>query len=108
VRGLGKAVGVVVIGAVVVLGGLRGCGIHEGTATRQVSIQGSGDATALQDDSATIAHAVADGCQRHLGWFGSLVGISGPTGVVVVTTDASGTAQHLTINCGTGKIVKTS
>ncbi len=107
-QALAKAVGIFAVGAVLLVTGVRGCGFHEGTPTRHVSIQGSGDSTNLQDDATTIAHAVADGCRRHLGWLGSLIGISGPTGVVVVTTDVSGTIQHLTVNCNTGKIVKTS
>ena len=56
-----KGFGYVAIGLVVILGGLRGCGLQAGTPTVEVSIQGSGE---LYADSVKIAEHLATGVRR--------------------------------------------
>lgn len=97
---VGKGLGGFAIALVLIVWGLRGCGLSEGgTPTVQFSMQGGAE---LDADTARLTGMLKDRCKGPDSWLAKLLGIDGPS-AVTVAIHGPVKSGRITFNCKTGK-----
>jgi len=76
------------------------------TTTVSVHVSGGTSAASIRKDAAAFAIAGTKACKRPTGLVASVLGERGPSSAVVVTRSDTGETRRITVDCGTGNIIK--